>query len=93
MVLRLLFLSFGNINVKFVEVKKLTGRSYDTAEALFTTSRVEIIKKKEFTKVALDKNSETFVVHIIVLEVPIAIPIHPFRALQVQDDPILAALQ
>ncbi len=48
--------------------EKLTWRSYTIAEALPTTSRVELIDKREFVKAALDKNSETFVVHVSALE-------------------------
>ena len=62
-VLSMPFLIFRNVDVQFVE-KKLTWRSYNTAEALPTTKRVELINKKKFAKAALDENSETFVVHV-----------------------------
>ena len=62
-VLGMPFLTLSNVNVQFVE-KELTWRSYTTAEALPTIKQVELIDKKEFAKAALDKNSETFVVHI-----------------------------
>ncbi len=81
MVLGMPFLSLSNADVKFAEQGKLTWRLYTTAEALPTTSRVELIDKREFAKAALDENSETFVVHVAVLEFPTAIPIHPSRAL------------
>ncbi len=35
-VLKIPFISFSNANVKFVELEKLTWRSYNTAEALPT---------------------------------------------------------
>lgn len=38
LVLKMPFLSLSNANVKFTELKKLTWRFYDTAEALLTTS-------------------------------------------------------
>ncbi len=42
---------------------------------------------------ALDENSEIFVVHVATLEIPIAMPIHPSRAFQLQDNPAqIAAL-
>lgn len=44
----MLFLSFGNTDVKFAELKKLTLRFYDIAETLPITSKVELIDKKEF---------------------------------------------
>ncbi len=67
--------------------------SYTTVEALSTTSWVKLIDKREFAKAALDGNSETFVMHIVSLKVPTAIPIHPSRALQVLDNPILTTLK
>lgn len=73
------FLFLSNIDIKFTKVKKLTWRSYDTAKTLSTTSKVEIIDKKEFIKTALDENSKTFVVHVATLKVPIAILRHPSR--------------
>ena len=62
-VLGMLFPTLCNANVQFVE-KKLIWRSYTSAKTLLTTKRMELINKKKFTKVALDKNSETFVVHV-----------------------------
>ncbi len=47
------------------------------AEALLTTSRMELIDKKEFAKVAMDKNSETFVMHMLVLDIAVSL-IHSF---------------
>ena len=81
MVLRMSFLTFSNVDIKFAE-KELTWRSYTVAEALPTTRRVELINKKEFAKVALDENSETFVVHVATLEVP-KITIHPSQTAQI----------
>lgn len=74
-VLKMAFLSLSNADVEFAKSGKLTSRSYDTIKALPTISAVKLIKKKEFAKVALDKNSDTFVVYIATLEIPIAIPI------------------
>ena len=62
-VLGMLFLTFSNVDVQFVE-KELTWKSYTTAIALPTTKWVELINKKEFAKTELDGNSETFVVHV-----------------------------
>ena len=62
-VLSILFLTFSNADIQFVE-KELTWRSYTTAEALTTTKQVEFINKKEFAKATLDEKSETFVVHV-----------------------------
>ena len=79
-VLGIPFLTLSNANVQFVE-KKLTWRSYTTAKALPTIKQVELINKKEFAKAALDKKSETFVVHIAFFNL---VPrIHPDREAQI----------
>lgn len=75
MVPEMLFLSLSYANIEFVRSGTLPWRSYDTTEILSTISRVQLIDKHKFAKVALDKSSETFVVHIVALEIPIAI--HP----------------
>ena len=62
-VLEMPFLILSDIDIQFAE-KKFTWRSYTTAEALPTTRRVELIDKKEFVAAAMDKDSETFVVHV-----------------------------
>ncbi len=92
-ILGMLFLSLSNKDVEFADQEKLIWRSYTAAEALPTTSWVELIDKREFVKAALDVNSETFVVHAAALELPTAMPIHPSWGPQVLKDPILAALQ
>ena len=63
------FLSLSNVDIEFVELEKLTWRSYTTIKALHTTSQVELISKKTFVKVALDENSKTFIVYIAALKV------------------------
>ena len=80
-VLGMPFLILSNTNVQFVE-KELTWRSYTTAKALPTTMRVELMNKKEFAKVALDKNSETFVVHVTSLS-STSLDVYPFRRPQI----------
>ena len=59
----MLFLTFSNANIQFIE-KKLTWRSYTTEKSLPTTRRVKLIIKKEFAKAALDKNIKAFVVYV-----------------------------
>ena len=49
--------------------------------ALLTTKRVELINKKEFAKIALDKNFKTFVVHITFLN--LAPKIQPNKEAQI----------
>ncbi len=79
------FLALSNANFQF-GVEELIWRSYTVAEALPTTSRVELIDKREFVKAILDGNSETFVVHVSTLEISTAMPIHLSRVFQLQDD-------
>ena len=77
------FLTFSNANIQFAE-KELIWRFYTTAEALPITKRVELIDKKEFVNVALDKNSKTFLVHVAALEALLAgMLIHPDRKVQI----------
>ncbi len=79
-VLGMPFLFLSNADVEFAELGKLTWRIYTAAEALPTTSRVKLINKREFARAALDKNLETFVVHVSALE---AMTIHPSRVVQI----------
>lgn len=67
MVLELFFLAFSNGDFQF-GIEKLTWRSYTVAEALPTTSQIELINKTVFVKVVLDKNFETFVIYMAALE-------------------------
>lgn len=69
------FVSSSNTAVKFAELEKFTCRSYDTAEALPIISYKKLIDKIEFAKAILDKNLETFIVHILALETT---TIYPF---------------
>ncbi len=68
MVLGMPFLALSNVDFQF-GAEKVTWRSYTTAKALPTTSRVELMDKREFAKAALDETSETFVVYILTLDV------------------------
>ncbi len=78
-VLGIPILALSNANFQF-GAEKLTWRSYIAAEALPTISWVELIDKREFARVALDKNSETFVVYVSALE---ATTIHPSQVAQI----------
>ena len=80
MVLGIPFLTLSNADVQFVE-KKLTWRTYNPAKTLPSTKQVELIDKKEFATVALYEKSETFVVHIVSLNLTPGI--HPDRAAQI----------
>ena len=65
--LGMLFLKLSNANMSFGE-ETLMWKSYTTNEALLTTEQVQLIDLKEFVIMALDANSETFVVHVAVQE-------------------------
>ena len=80
-VLGIPFLALSNANVEFVEVGKLTWRLYTAVEALPTKNRVELIDKRKFAKTVLDKDSETFMVHVAALEAETLI--HPLRTAQI----------
>lgn len=55
---------------------------YIIAKALLIAKKVELINKCEFVKVALDKNVNTFIVHVTTLETPeSAMSIHFFWTL------------
>lgn len=60
---------------------ELVWRSNRVAEALTMTRREEIIDRKEFVAVALNKDDETFVVHIsAIMGATIKMITHPLRA-------------
>ncbi len=80
-VLGIPFLTLSNANFQF-GAEELTWKTYTVAEALPTTSWVELIDKREFAKVALDENLETFVVHVSALDVAES-SIHPSQAAQI----------
>ena len=74
-VLGMLFLTFSNADIRFVE-QKLVWRNYSAVEALPTTQRAKIINKKEFTTAALNKEDKTFVVHMATVSV-VDSSVHP----------------
>ena len=82
-VLGMLFLTFSNADIRFAE-RELVWRTYSTAEALPTTQRVEIIGKKEFAAVALNKKDETFVVQMAALSM-VDSSVHPSRQAQISS--------
>ena len=56
--MRMLFLTFGNANIRFAE-RELVWRIYTIAEALLTTKQIEFFIAKEFAMVVLG-NSKSF---------------------------------
>ena len=84
-VLGMPFLSLSIADVSF-DTRNLTWRTYSIIKLLPTIRRVELIDKHEFTRADFNKNSETFVVHVVALEA-LELAIYPFRA------PLPAVLQ
>lgn len=79
-ILIMFFLLLSNADVNFVNLEKLIWRSYNIAEVLSITSKIELIDKKEFAKKALNKNSETFIIYISTLKILTTMSIYPFKA-------------
>lgn len=63
--------------------EKLIWKTYTIVEVLPTTSRVELMDKKEFAQVALRGNFEIFVVHVVALKVPAGLPVHLLQTAQI----------
>ncbi len=80
-VLGMHFLALSNADFQF-GAEELIWRTYIVVEALPTTSRFELIDKREFAKTALDENSETFVVHVSALDIAES-SIYIFRVAQI----------
>lgn len=64
---RIFFLVFSNTNFHF-DIQKQLWRFYIIIEALYTICLVEVIHKRKFARVVLDKDFKRFVIHIVVLE-------------------------
>ena len=76
------FFTFSNADIYFNK-RELTWRSYITAKTLPTTGKVELISKKDFTKVALDKNIKAFVLPVSFLNLELKITIYPINKAQI----------
>lgn len=78
-VLNIPFFTLPDAHILFAK-KELTWRCYTIVKALLTIRRVELINRKKFATAALDNNSETFVIHVAILEISLEITkiiIHP----------------
>ena len=78
-VLGIFFLTLSNADIQYIE-KKLTWKFYTIAKVLPTTKQVELIDKKKFAKVVLNKNFETFATYMISIT---PILVHPDRKTQI----------
>lgn len=63
LILEMLFLVLSNINIQF-DIESFLWRTFSTVEALSITKHVELIDNHKYTKIALDKNFQTFLVHV-----------------------------
>ena len=61
----MIFLVFSSIEIEF-DTESFILKSYSVA--LPTARQIELINKYQFAKAILDKNSKTFVVHIVAIE-------------------------
>lgn len=91
MVLGILFLLFSNTKFQF-GVEKPIWRFYITVKALPITSQIKLINKREFGKVTLPRNFETFVIYVTVQEVWTMMSIYLFRIFQIQNNLTLTTL-
>ena len=80
------FLTFSSADVDFLD-RELRWKTYTTKEALPTTRRVELVKKKVFAAAALDPEHETYIVHIVSLSStpPFDADVHPSRRPQISS--------
>ena len=66
-ILEMSFLKISNTNVAFGK-KTLTQKFYITSKTLPTTKQVQLVDPKEFIIIALDADSEVFVMHVAIQE-------------------------
>lgn len=77
MVLKISFFTFFNVIKQFAE-KELIGKSYITTETPSTIKIVELIDRKNFAIVVLNKNKDIFEMHIATLLAALIMIIHLF---------------
>ena len=66
-ILGMFFLKISNADMSFDE-KTLTWKTYTTNKVLFTTKQVQIVDKMDFVIAALDADSKTFVMYMVIWE-------------------------
>lgn len=78
--LKMPLLALNNTDI-YYHAESFTRMFYSVTKSLHKVRQVKLIDKWEFAKIALDKNSETFVDHVTALEAfKLAIVIHLSRA-------------
>lgn len=69
-ILGMSFLLLSNANIEFAKkLEKFIWKTYTTIKTLSFTSQIKLINKKKFTKVVLYKNSETYIIYMIALNI------------------------
>lgn len=68
-VLKIAFLSLSNSNWEF-STKRVIKRLYAVAKVLLIAKKIELISKYKLVELVLDKDTNTFVIHVTVLETP-----------------------
>ena len=84
-VLGMPFLTLSGADVDYPK-RELRWRSYIIEEALPTTKRVKLVRKKEFTATAFHPRHKTFIVHVASFESPSSTQegdVHLFRRAQI----------
>lgn len=83
----MLFFDMNNLNVQF-GAKSFAWKSYIVGNALSIIRQVKLIDKRKFTKAALDKNFETFILHVAAprTTTTVEMKIHYVQAAQVAKD-------
>ena len=79
MILRIFFLIFNRINIRFIRYK-LISIIYLAAKALLTIKSIEILNKTEFEVVFINENNTTFVLYVVILVKLIIMQISIFKA-------------
>lgn len=64
-----------NVDIKF-DIEKLIWRGNIATKAILTMKKVELIDKYKFVQAALNKNFQTFLMDVVLLENN---EVHPFR--------------
>ena len=74
-VFKMLLIIFSNAYLWFTH-KVLFWGSYNITTTLLTIQKIEIIDKKEFVVIILDKEDETFMVYIVATSVKVVLNIY-----------------
>lgn len=86
MVLGIPFLTFSKVDIQF-DTESFTLRFCIIVEVLSTAKQIELIYKHKIAKTTLKKNSKTFVMHVIALDVSKpTMPIHLSQSGQVIEN-------